>query len=116
MNCPQQDHPGKFEDAIRILQVAQETHGLPFPSIASTAAAFHFTHIVHAEDACKAVVWAETILSFALKAEFDERDVPSIGSAAHYIRSAWLPSGLRVDIVARAGIFAGQDARKALAA
>lgn len=116
MNCPQQDHPGKFEDAIRILQVAQDTHGLPFPSVCSTSAAFNFTHIVHAQDACESVILAETILCHALKTEFAPRDVPRTGSSAHYILSAYLPSGLRLDLVARAGIFADEDARKALAA
>jgi hypothetical protein len=59
---------------------------------------------------------AETLLSYSLRVEFSPRPVPRIGSAGHYVLSAYMPSGLRVDIVARAGIFADEDARKALAA
>lgn len=110
------EHPAKYRDAHAILDIA-ETPGLPFPAITSTGAAFNFTHIVHAEDAREAVATAETILSYALKVEFEPRDTPRIGSSDHYILSAWLvPSGLRVDIVAKAGIFDGADVRKLVAA
>ena len=107
-------------DYVRTLLAATEAArpGLPLPQIASTLAAFHYTHIVHAEDAREAVATAETILSYALRVEFEPRPVPAIGSSDHYILSAYMPSGLRVDIVAKAGIFDGADAnaRKALAA
>ena len=101
---------GVFRDARRILEVAEVTPGLPFPSVCSTLAAFNYTAITHAREAREAVAMAETILSYALKVEFGPRDVPRIGSSAHYILSAYMPSGLRVDIVAKAGIFDGQPA------
>lgn len=120
MNDPTNAHAGWFRDVRAILSVTESTPGLPLPSIGSTQAAFNFTGITHAEDACEAVILAETVLSHALWAEFTPRPVPQIGSAAHYILSAYMPSGLRVDIVAKAGIFDGpgdrEDARKLVAA
>ena len=110
------EHAAWFADVRRLIDITEVTVGLPLPSVGSTLAAFNFTHITHASDARERVALAETILSYALKAEFAPRDVPQIGSAAHYVLSAYMPSGLRVDIVARAGIFADEDARKALAA
>jgi hypothetical protein len=97
-------HPARFRDAHAVLDIA-ETPGLPFPQISSTQAAFHFTNITHARDAREAVALAETVLSYALNVEFAPRPVPRAGSSAHYILSAYMASGLRVDIVAKAGIF-----------
>jgi hypothetical protein len=104
-------HAGWFRDVHRILEITEVTPGLPLPSVGSTLAAFYFTAITHAEDAAEAVILAETVLGYALQVEFAPRDTPPIGSAAHYVLSAYMPSGLRVDIVARAGIFGGQDER-----
>ena len=116
------EHAGWFQDVRAVLRATEAAAPgspcLPLPSIASTLAAFSFVNIPHAEDAREMVATAETILSYALKVEFRPRPVPAIGSAAHYVLSAYMPSGLRVDIVAKAGIFDGADAdaRKALAA
>jgi ABC-type anion transport system duplicated permease subunit len=111
------EHAGWFRDVRAVLAVTEGSLGLPLPSIGSTLAAFHYTGITHAEDAREAVALAETLLAYALNTEFNPRPVPQVGSSAHYVLSAYLPSGLRVDIVARAGIFDGQDERvKALAA
>jgi hypothetical protein len=99
------EHARWFADARRILDVTEVTPGLPLPSIGATLAAFNFTGITHAREAAEAVALAETVLSYALKTDFTPRPVPRIGSSAHYILSAYMPSGLRVDIVARAGIF-----------
>jgi hypothetical protein len=101
------EHAGWFDDAHRIIEIAR-TPGLPIPQISGTQASFNFTHITHARDAREAVALAETILSYALKADFEPRPVPQVGSSAHYILSAYMGSGLRVDIVARAGIFDGE--------
>jgi hypothetical protein len=113
---PPPEHAGWFRDVRAILRAAEAvTPGLPalpLPRIAGTMAAFHYTDIPHAEDAREMVATAETILSYALKVEFAPRDVPPNGSTAYYVLSAYLPSGLRVDIVARAGIFDGTEARE----
>lgn len=105
MNAPSTPS-GRFADARRILEVAEHNHGtgpdLPFPSICRDLAAFNFTHIIHAKDAAESVARAEMILSYELGVEFEPRPVPRIGSAEHYILEAFMPSGLRVDIVAKA--------------
>ena len=115
------EHAGWFADVRRILKATEAAGiGLPLPQISGTLATFHFTGITHAKDAREAVAMAETLLSYQLLGEFTPRPVPAIGSSAHYVLSAWMPSGLRVDIVARAGIFdspeAREDARKLVAA
>ena len=107
------EHAGWFRDVRAILKATEAARpGLPLPQIASTLAAFSFVNIPHAEDAREAVALAETLLSYALAVEFTRRPVPQIGSSAHYVLSAYLPSGLRLDIVAKAGIFDGQDERE----
>lgn len=108
MNDPN-EHAGWFRDVHRILDVTEVTTGLPLPQIGSTLAAFNFTDITHAQDAAKAIVKAETVLAYHLGLEFEKRDTPRIGSAGHYILSAYMRSGLRVDLVAKAGIFDEQD-------
>lgn len=100
------DHAKWFDDAHRLIEVAK-TPGLPLPQISATMADFRYTDITHPEDAREAVILAETILSHALRVEFEPRGVPRNGSSAYYVLSAYMPSGLRVDIVARAGIFDG---------
>jgi hypothetical protein len=114
MTDPSNAHAGWFRDVRAILKAVeaaspgpQGSRGLPLPQISSTLAAFNFTNIPHAEDARLMVAVAETILSYALVVEFDPRPVPASGSTGHYVLSAYMPSGLRVDIVARAGIFGG---------
>jgi len=100
------EHAGWFTDVRAVLRAVEAAGpGLPLPQIASTLAAFHFTDITHAEDAREAVAMAETLLSYALKLEFAPRTVTPVGSSGHYILSAYMPSGLRVDIAAKAGIF-----------
>lgn len=100
----------RYDDAALIIKLAKITPGLPFPGVSAIQAVFHFTSIVRAEDARRAVAWAETILSHELGLDFKPRDVPRIGSSDHYVLTAKMPSGLRVDIVAKAGIFDGHDA------
>ena len=104
-------HPGRFADARRILDIAEVTPGLPFPSICATIASFNYTQVTHAQDAAEAVAMAETILSYALKLTFEPADIAPIGSSDHYVLEAYLPSGLKVAIVAKAQHMreAGQD-------
>ena len=91
-------------------------------SVGSASATFHFTGITHAKDAPRGGGHGrDRCCPYQLLVEFyPPATVPAIGSSAHYVLSAWMPSGLRVDIVARAGIFdspeAREDAQKLVAA
>ena len=114
MNGPcSNEHEGWFEDAHNLLTIAQGTPGLPQPAISSTSASFNYTHITHAKDAREAVAWAETILSYAFRVDFQRNDPPQIGSSRHYMLTAYLPSGLPLSIVAKAEHFAPQLAEVA---
>ena len=110
------EHAGWFRDVRRLVDITEVTPGLPLPQISATVADFRFTNITHAPDAAEAVALAETVLSYALGVHFEPKDTPRIGSSAHYVLEAFMPSGLRVDIVAKAGIFDGADVRKLVAA
>lgn len=116
MNDLSNEHSAWFADVRHLVDITEVTPGLPLPSIASTLAAFNFTNITHAPDAAEAVALAETVLSYALGVTFEPKDTPRIGTSAHYVLEAFMPSGLRVDIVAKAGIFDGADVRKLVAA
>lgn len=107
MNDPGNAHAKWFDDAHNLLAIAQGTPGLPLPSISSTTASFNYTGITHAKDAREAVAMAETILSYAFRVEFVRDDPPQIGSSAHYMLTASLPSGLPLSIVALAQHFGG---------
>ena len=107
MNSPcSNDHARWFDDAHNILAIAHGTPGLPLPSVSGTQASFNFTAITHATDTREAVAMAETILSYAFRVEFQRDDPPQIGSSAHYMLTAYLPSGLPLSIVAKAEHFA----------
>jgi hypothetical protein len=92
----------RFDDAIRILAIAKETSGLPFPQVGRNHAAFHFSGITHDCDAAYAVGFAEAYLSEKLGVTFMPYWPEEKGSTRHYILRAELPSGLMVDIVALA--------------
>jgi len=99
-------HPDapRITDAQHILEIARTT-GLPFPSVSRDQAVFFFTGLRDRTEARAAVHRAEAALRFALVAKFKPRPDRSAGSTKHYILSAELPSGLRVDIVAMAEHF-----------
>lgn len=105
--APPPEHAGWFDDAHNLLVIAEHTPGLPLPSISGTRASFNYTGITHAKDAREAVALAETILSYAFKVEFVRDDPPRIGSSAHYVLTASLPSGLPLSIVALAAHYEG---------
>ncbi len=107
MDCTN-EHAGWFRDVHAIIEIAK-TPGLPLPSVSGTQASFNYTHIAYAEDAREAVALAETILSYALHVEFRQDDPPQVGSSRHYVRVAYLPSGLPLSIVALARHFDGAD-------
>ena len=96
------DHAGWFRDVHRVLEVVEVTPGLPVPNISSERAAFRFTGITHARDAAEAVACAETILSYALHLTFVRREALAGDDTMRYILEAFMPSGLAVDIVAKA--------------
>ena len=100
MNPP--EHTGWFRDIRRILEIVEVTPGLPIPNISKDRAAFRFTGITHAADAAEAVATAETILSYALHLTFVRADALAGDDTMRYIIEAPMPSGLAVDIVAKA--------------
>ena len=102
---------GVFRDARRILGIAEVTPGLPFPSISKDRAVFFYTGCGGRREAARAAADAREILGSALPAEFRPRMVLA-GSTRHYILTALLPSGLKVEIVALAGHIDGQPARQ----
>lgn len=108
------EHAKWFDDAHNLLAIAQGTPGLPLPSISGSVASFNYTSITHAKDARESVAMAETLLSFAFGVEFMRDDPPRIGSSAHYMLTAYLPSGLPLSIVAKAEHFAVEDAPAAV--
>jgi len=108
MNDPTSEHPARYRDAHHVLDIA-EVPGLPFPHISSDRAAFYFTGITHARDAAEAVATAETILSYGLDVTFARREAMAGDDTVRYILEAFMPSGLAVDIVARAEHMAGAD-------
>lgn len=113
MNGPcTNEHSRWFEDAHNLLAIAEGTPGLPLPAISATKASFNYTAITHAAEARESVAMAETILSYAFRVEFVRNDPPRIGSSAHYMLTAYLPSGLPLSIVALAQHFAGEDVRE----
>jgi hypothetical protein len=103
------EHAGWFRDVRKILDVSEVTPGLPLPHIYGTRAAFHYNGITHRKDAAEAVAMAETILSHALGVTFERREALAGDDTPRYILEAFMPSGLAVDIVARAGCMDDRD-------
>lgn len=99
-----------FGEARRIIDLT-ERHGVPIPSISAARASFNFTGITHAEDAVYMVEQAERLLNeaFRFAIPFFPRWA-ECGSARHRIRTAVLPSGMQVDLVALAAHFADEGA------
>lgn len=95
-------HPGYWRDVRRIWDITEVTPGLPVPAISSTRAVFDYRRITHAADAAERVALAETILSYALNLTFARREALAGDDTLRYILEAFMPSGLAVDIVARA--------------
>lgn len=105
-----QGHADWFRDVRRILEVVEVTPGLPLPRISGTRATFHYNGITHARDAAESVAMAETILSYALNVTFARREAMAGDDTLRYILEAFTPSGLAVDIVAKAEHMTGLDA------
>lgn len=102
-------HADWFRDVRRVLDVTEVTPGLPLPFVSSDRATFYFTNIVHAGDAAEAVAAARTILSYALRVTFIIRMAVAGDDTGRMVFEALMPSGLAVDIVAKAEHMAGRD-------
>jgi hypothetical protein len=90
-----------YRDLHGILGLVQVTPGLPRWSICEDLAAFFFAGLP-AEEVPQSLRDAETVLSYATGATFETRKPDPIGSTRHFIRTAELPSGLRLELVALA--------------
>lgn len=96
---------GRYLDAHRILAVAEGI--LPFPSISRDRATFFFVGL-EAGQAPQALKDARTVLSYGLNAAFIPRRT-NIGSASHFILTAKLPSGMKIELVALGEHINGDD-------
>ena len=96
------EHAGWFEDVFTILRLVQITIGPPLPVTSATRACFYLTVIPHADDARKAVTRTQEILSGNLGLTFVPRTALAGDDSTRYILEAFMPSGLAVDIVAKA--------------
>ena len=96
------EHAGWFEDVFTILRLVKIAAGLPLPVTSATRACFYFLGIPHADDARESVSRAQEILSSELHLTFDLRTAPAGDDTERWILEAFMPSGLAVDIVAKA--------------
>lgn len=93
---------GWFEDVFTILHLVQAHDDLSIPAISATRATFRYTTITHAKDTAEQVARAETILTGELHLTFERDEALAGDDTLRYILRAFMPSGLAVDIVARA--------------
>jgi hypothetical protein len=92
-----------FADLHKILGLIQVTPGLPRWSLSKDSVAFFFAGLA-ADEAGQAVRDAETVLAYAFGAVFEDRWPKPIGSMRHRVRTAELPSGLKVELVVPAEV------------
>ena len=90
--------------------MVDSTEGLPMPSTGHGRTAFNFAQVKNAERAQRAMAVAEATLVRRLGLTFTDRDVAPQGSAAYWIRTAWMAGGLWVDLVALAAHKPAEDA------
>ena len=116
---PEDPRARLFRDLRKVLDIIQVTPGLPRWSVCEDLAAFFFAGLP-ADEAPQAFKDAETVLAYAFGVTFKTRKPKPVGSTVHFIRTAELPSGLTVELVALAEHINEadyrEDARKALAA
>jgi hypothetical protein len=96
---------GRYLDAHRILTVAEGV--LPFPQLSRDRATFYFVGLP-ADEAPQAVRDAQTVLGYGLNAAFIPRRT-RLGSSSHYILTAVLASGMKVELVALAEHVSDED-------
>ena len=99
--APPEVSPLVWHAARAILNIA-EASGLPFPKISEDRAVFYFVGAKDADEARRGILNAETVLSDALNTGFATRYPEPVGSTRHVVRTAKLPSGLKVELVALA--------------
>ena len=107
MNHP--NHPGRDPrhiDAHHILVLAEGV--LPFPNLSRDRATFYFVGLP-ASESPQAIRDAETVLSYGLGIPFIPRRT-KLGSASHYILTAELASGMKVELVALGEHIKDEDA------
>ena len=85
----------RWRDAHHILTLAESV--LPFPKLSEDRATFFFVGLP-AADAPQAVADAQAVLSYGLNTAFLPRRT-KLGSTSHYILTAVLPSGMKVELV-----------------
>ena len=90
-----------YRDLHGILGIVQVTPGLPRWSVCEDLAAFFFAGLP-ADEVPQAFRDAETVLGYAFGVTFRNRKPEPVGSTAHFIRTAELPSGLTLELVALA--------------
>lgn len=99
-----------FREAHQIISLCKHSI-LPIPSLNAARASFSFVTVTHGEDARDMVETAERVLARELElAVTFFTHWHECGSARHRIRTAVLPSGMQVDLVAHARHFADEDA------
>ena len=99
--APPEVSPLVWHAARAILNIA-EASGLPFPKISEDRAVFYFVAAQSAGEAQQGMRYAETVLSDALNTGFAARWPKPVGSTRHFILTATLASGLKVELVALA--------------
>lgn len=103
MNAPSApEHAGWFEDVFTILRLVQARDTLPIPVTSATRACFYLTVIPRADDTRKAVTSTRDTLADELHLTFELRTALAGDDTERYILEAFMPSGLAVDIVAKA--------------
>jgi hypothetical protein len=100
--APLPQRSAQIRDIHALYDVVDSTEGLPMPSTGHGRSSFNFSGVKHAEDAQRAMREAEDVLTRRLGLTFAARDVTPVGSAAYWVRTAWMAGGLAVDLVALA--------------
>lgn len=106
---PPDPDDARYADADRVMAICRITPGIPFPHIWRERATLFFLAVTDPAEAEQAVQDAKVILGYALKVRFEPRQTVA-HDVRHGILTAELPSGLFVDLVARAQHIGGQPA------
>jgi hypothetical protein len=91
----------RYADAHRIMHVSEITPGIPFPHIDHDRAVFFYVGITDPDEAAREIRTAEQVLAYTFGVSFKPRQTVA-HDVRHDILTAVLPSGLHVDLVARA--------------
>jgi hypothetical protein len=97
----------RYADAHRILHVAEITPGIPFPHIDHDRAVFFYVG-TDPDEGAREIRTAEQVLAYTFGVSFKPRQTVA-HDVRHDILTAVLPSGIHVDIVARAQYIGVKD-------